>query len=317
MRMGSAMENLVVLRFSRPGWRGQRRSDTTRSIGSPASRLRAFRGRAERAGVGARACREAGSGEIVRVEVARGVMTVTLADLANRNALGADLVGRVREAIARANADEAVRALVLSNEGTTWCAGANLEEQSARNEEGASTRIDQFPFLLEEMMASPRRSLDASTGTRSAETAVSRRLVTSRSPGGREVRLLGSPAGRHAGDLRGLPAEDAARRGDGGLPPRQPLLRREGGRVRDRPVRPRATISVRPSKKCSPISDEAAQALGIAKRRWSTKRRVRRWRWAGRPSCPPSASPAKAREGMRAFLEKRDPSWIQDVRSRE
>ena len=43
---------------------------------------------------------EAGSEEIVRVGVDDGVMTVTLADEANRNALGQALILRVRDAIA-------------------------------------------------------------------------------------------------------------------------------------------------------------------------------------------------------------------------
>ena len=98
---------------------------------------------------------EAASEEIVRVAVERGVMTVTLADEANRNALGQALIARVRDAIARANADDRVRAIVLTNEGRAFCAGANLKEQSAANASGGSTRIDAFPRLLEEMMASP------------------------------------------------------------------------------------------------------------------------------------------------------------------
>lgn len=66
----------------------------------------------------------------VRVETARGVMTVTLADVANRNALGAGLIHGLSDALAAANADDAVRAVVITNDGNTFCAGANLKEQS-------------------------------------------------------------------------------------------------------------------------------------------------------------------------------------------
>jgi methylglutaconyl-CoA hydratase len=66
----------------------------------------------------------------VRVETTRGVMTVTLADVENRNALGAGLVHGLYDAIEAANADDAVRAVVITNEGNTFCAGANLKEQS-------------------------------------------------------------------------------------------------------------------------------------------------------------------------------------------
>ena len=71
--------------------------------------------------------------EVVKVETSGGVMTVTLCDLENRNALGARLVGGIQSALDTANADPAVRAVVLSNEGNTFCAGANLKERSAAN----------------------------------------------------------------------------------------------------------------------------------------------------------------------------------------
>ena len=63
--------------------------------------------------------------EIVRVDAQAGVMTVTLADVDNRNALGSALVAAVGDALDRANADDTVRAVVLTNEGSTWCAGAS------------------------------------------------------------------------------------------------------------------------------------------------------------------------------------------------
>jgi len=73
----------------------------------------------------------------VKVETANGVMTVTLADVDNRNALGAGLVAGLHEALATANADPAVRAIVITNEGSTFCAGANLTERSAANQSAA------------------------------------------------------------------------------------------------------------------------------------------------------------------------------------
>jgi methylglutaconyl-CoA hydratase len=66
----------------------------------------------------------------VKVTTSRGVMTATLADVENRNALGAALIAGLREALAAANADPSVRALVVTNEGSTFCAGANLKERS-------------------------------------------------------------------------------------------------------------------------------------------------------------------------------------------
>ncbi|MBW1883453.1 MAG: enoyl-CoA hydratase/isomerase family protein [Deltaproteobacteria bacterium] len=103
----------------------------------------------------------------VRVETTDGVMTVTLVDVENRNALGAGLVGGLLDAIAAANADPAVRAIVITNEGSTFCAGANLKERSAANDSaaaGASRKskganagraLGGFETLLHEIQTSP------------------------------------------------------------------------------------------------------------------------------------------------------------------
>ena len=66
----------------------------------------------------------------VRVETAGGVMTVTLTDVDNRNALGAALLEGLHDAIVSANQDASVRAVVVTNEGNTFCAGANRKQQS-------------------------------------------------------------------------------------------------------------------------------------------------------------------------------------------
>ena len=89
----------------------------------------------------------------VRSEVAKGILTVTLADVENRNALGAAVINGLHDALERANADDAVRAVVVTNEGNTFCAGANLKQQSgaAASErpkvgfDGLLTAIQQSP----------------------------------------------------------------------------------------------------------------------------------------------------------------------------
>jgi methylglutaconyl-CoA hydratase len=90
-------------------------------------------------------------------------MTLTLCDVENRNALGAGLVEGLRDAIAAANADPAIRAIVITNEGSTFCAGANLKERSTANTksaEGASSTsstssVGGFETLLYEIQTSP------------------------------------------------------------------------------------------------------------------------------------------------------------------
>ncbi|MFE6933724.1 enoyl-CoA hydratase family protein [Streptomyces sp. NPDC057699] len=56
----------------------------------------------------------------------RGITTLTLDSPANRNALSAGLVGALTEALAQCAADTSVRAVVLTHTGTTFCAGADL-----------------------------------------------------------------------------------------------------------------------------------------------------------------------------------------------
>ncbi len=100
----------------------------------------------------------------VKVETADGVMTATLCDVENRNALGAGLVGGLRDAIAAANADASLRAVVITNEGSTFCAGANLKERSAANTKqasgqgkssGSGSDLGGFETLLYEIQTSP------------------------------------------------------------------------------------------------------------------------------------------------------------------
>lgn len=89
----------------------------------------------------------------VRVETTAGVMTVTLADVEHRNALGAELVQGLHQAVAAANADPGVRAVVVTNEGNTFCAGANLKERSGVA--ASAMPSVRFEELLQALQASP------------------------------------------------------------------------------------------------------------------------------------------------------------------
>jgi methylglutaconyl-CoA hydratase len=89
----------------------------------------------------------------VRVVTERGVMTATLVDVENRNALGAALIDGLHDAITAANADPMVRAVVVTNEGTTFCAGANLKERSGAKRGAAAIGFDE---LLRQIQTSPK-----------------------------------------------------------------------------------------------------------------------------------------------------------------
>ncbi|MFJ4912369.1 enoyl-CoA hydratase family protein [Streptomyces sp. NPDC088726] len=56
----------------------------------------------------------------------RGIATLTLDSPANRNALSAGLVGELAEALGACADDATVRAVLLTHTGNTFCAGADL-----------------------------------------------------------------------------------------------------------------------------------------------------------------------------------------------
>lgn len=64
---------------------------------------------------------------LVSVAEDRGVTTLTLDSPGNRNALSAALVAELAEALAACGKDSAVRAVVLTHTGSTFSAGADLK----------------------------------------------------------------------------------------------------------------------------------------------------------------------------------------------
>jgi methylglutaconyl-CoA hydratase len=68
---------------------------------------------------------------LVRSTVAAGVATLTLDSPHNRNALSAALIADLVAGIEVAVADDAVRVIVLSHTGSVFCSGADLKETAA------------------------------------------------------------------------------------------------------------------------------------------------------------------------------------------
>jgi methylglutaconyl-CoA hydratase len=68
--------------------------------------------------------------ELVIKDLSEGVLTLTLNDEERRNALSSDLVQELVSACDEAEADPSVRVIVVTNRGSTFCAGANLAERS-------------------------------------------------------------------------------------------------------------------------------------------------------------------------------------------
>ncbi|QMU70879.1 enoyl-CoA hydratase family protein [Streptacidiphilus sp. P02-A3a] len=68
---------------------------------------------------------------LVSYGVEQGVATLVLDSPANRNALSSRLVAELEQGLAEAGKDPAVRAVVLTHTGGTFCAGADLSEATS------------------------------------------------------------------------------------------------------------------------------------------------------------------------------------------
>jgi methylglutaconyl-CoA hydratase len=101
--------------------------------------------------------------ELVHLDVAAGVATVTLDSPANRNALSRQLLGELRGHLQSALDDDAVRVLVLSHAGPVFCSGMDLRE--ARGADESDQGVVAFPDVLELLWHSPKPTLARLAGT--------------------------------------------------------------------------------------------------------------------------------------------------------
>lgn len=74
--------------------------------------------------------------DLVRVETADGVGTVTLNDPDRRNAVNLDMCAQLDEVLTALEADESVNALVITGEPPAFCAGADLSHLGDSAEDG-------------------------------------------------------------------------------------------------------------------------------------------------------------------------------------
>jgi methylglutaconyl-CoA hydratase len=99
---------------------------------------------------------------VLQVEVSRGVATLTLDSPANRNALSRAMRAQLREALARALADDAVRVVVLDHTGRAFCSGMDLSEAAGGGAQDQGVR--EFPEILQTLWSSPKPVLAAVRG---------------------------------------------------------------------------------------------------------------------------------------------------------
>ncbi len=76
------------------------------------------------------------SDELVHLQVRDGVATVTLDSPRNRNALSGKLVSDLQRQLAAALSDDDARVIVLTGAGPAFCSGADLKEQREANAAG-------------------------------------------------------------------------------------------------------------------------------------------------------------------------------------
>ena len=92
--------------------------------------------------------------ELVHLDIARGVATITLDSPANRNALSIQLRRELSAHLATALEDEGARVLVLAHTGRVFCSGMDLKE--ARGGDASGQGVNEFPALLEALWSSPK-----------------------------------------------------------------------------------------------------------------------------------------------------------------
>ncbi|HEY1969834.1 MAG TPA: enoyl-CoA hydratase-related protein [Pseudonocardia sp.] len=91
--------------------------------------------------------------ELVHLEIDSGIATITLDSPRNRNALSARLRGELRTHLDAAIAADQARVIVLTHTGTVFCAGMDLKE--SRGASAAEQGVNDFPDTLRAIWNSP------------------------------------------------------------------------------------------------------------------------------------------------------------------
>ncbi|HEX6888588.1 MAG TPA: enoyl-CoA hydratase/isomerase family protein, partial [Candidatus Nanopelagicales bacterium] len=114
-------------------------------------------GTARTDGVAGEVAVDAGAAREVLLEVASGVATITLNRPDKRNMLTGSGMGQLAACLRAAGSDEAVRVIVLTGSGNTFCSGADL---SAASSADASSFTGSGPAalvaVLEAMLDNPK-----------------------------------------------------------------------------------------------------------------------------------------------------------------
>jgi methylglutaconyl-CoA hydratase len=256
------------------------------------------------------------SAPLVRAATVRGVATLTLDSPHNRNALSTALMRRLREALAAAVADDAVRVIVLDHAGPVFCSGIDLAEAAAASAGTAGgDPAASLPGLLADVWECPKPVVARVAGparagglglVAAADVAICAEPATFAFT---EVRLGVVPAVISAVVLPRLAPRAAAR-----------LFLT--GEVFDGPAAARAglvTAAVPAGELDAAVTAVCAELVRAGPGAHAgTKALLRRF---AAPDLRTDLAAlaelsvgyfrsAEAREGMAAFRERRDPSWV-------
>jgi methylglutaconyl-CoA hydratase len=91
--------------------------------------------------------------ELVHLEIDSGIATITLDSPRNRNALSAQLRGDLRGHLTAATKSDQVRVIVLTHTGTVFCSGMDLKE--SRGASADNQGVNDFPDTLRLIWNSP------------------------------------------------------------------------------------------------------------------------------------------------------------------
>ncbi len=92
--------------------------------------------------------------ELVHLDVAAGVATITLDSPANRNALSAQLRRELSGHLDAAIADDAARVVVLGHTGRVFCSGMDLKE--SRGAGATDQGVNEVPAILSRIWTAPK-----------------------------------------------------------------------------------------------------------------------------------------------------------------
>lgn len=92
--------------------------------------------------------------ELVHLTSDNGIATITLDSPRNRNALSAQLRRELRAHLSASVADDAVRVIVLAHTGPVFCSGMDLAESRAAGPEDQG--VQELPAILEEIWTCPK-----------------------------------------------------------------------------------------------------------------------------------------------------------------